>query len=498
MALDVDSSRAIRGLEPLRSLVRAVVEADEHDENHAVEWKRTLDLTTKGGCFQVARAILGMANREPAQARVQFEGCGYVVIGAAPQNLSGVKTVDPADLSNLLTPYVRGARAPSWTPTFMSVDRKTVLVVTVEPPASGDPVWPLRREYGKYPKGEVFVRRHGQTAPADDAEIDMLSARASAASTKVPDLRVEPVGDVPLSWFDGERVSQEVDGWVRGQRDHLVAQAKAVERASDVSRSDAALSDADGYDMDAGHAGSAHLPAAAAFRLLQQPQAAIPGALARLSGLDLTIEPENRSLDEYIDEVDAWADRLREWAHDSLPARYIDAGHGALRIEVTNLSKRFLSDVEITVHFPQHDAAAVDEKPYTDAMPAPPRTFGEGRKRPGRFAAPLVPNVDYSAYPTVFPDSVSRRTWVEDGSIKIRIALGDLRPLDSDESDEVWVFLPSRPEGGRLHGEWILTARDLHDVVSADLVLDVNERPTDLIRCLTEASDGDSPENEPG
>jgi hypothetical protein len=52
----------------LRRLVAAIVDADEHDELDWVEWKSALDLTTKHGCFHIARAVLGMSNRMPERA----------------------------------------------------------------------------------------------------------------------------------------------------------------------------------------------------------------------------------------------------------------------------------------------------------------------------------------------------------------------------------------------------------------------------------------------
>jgi hypothetical protein len=49
----------------------------------------------KHGCFHVARAVLGMANRMPERAARTSEGLGYLVVGAEPGNPEGVSSIAP-------------------------------------------------------------------------------------------------------------------------------------------------------------------------------------------------------------------------------------------------------------------------------------------------------------------------------------------------------------------------------------------------------------------
>ena len=51
---------------------------------------RPLTSAPKGGCFHVARAILGMANRIPDRAGLTCEGLGCVVVGAEPGSSQGI------------------------------------------------------------------------------------------------------------------------------------------------------------------------------------------------------------------------------------------------------------------------------------------------------------------------------------------------------------------------------------------------------------------------
>lgn len=106
VALSIDTSQALRGTTDLRLLVNAVVAATDHDEANWIEWKSDLDLTTKEGCFQIARTVLGMANRLPERAKATCEGLGFIVIGVEPGNLCGITSVDPARLDQLIEPYV--------------------------------------------------------------------------------------------------------------------------------------------------------------------------------------------------------------------------------------------------------------------------------------------------------------------------------------------------------------------------------------------------------
>ena len=59
--------------------------------------------------------------------------------------------------------YIGGAEGPDWGPSYEDVDGKTVLVITVEPPRWGDPVFTFRRGFDAYRDGDIFIRRAGKT-----------------------------------------------------------------------------------------------------------------------------------------------------------------------------------------------------------------------------------------------------------------------------------------------------------------------------------------------
>ena len=191
MAIPIDTAAPLRGVDDLRRLVEAIFAADDHDEADWVEWKSTLDMSTKDGAFAVARVVLGLANRLPDRASITCGGLGYVVVGAEPGSVNGVVSIDPASLDQLIEPYLGATGGPRWSPVYLPVMNATVLVVTVEAPRAGDRIFTLRREFGGARGGTVFVRKSGRTIPADSGDLDALQDRLLAAGSAAEIVRVD-------------------------------------------------------------------------------------------------------------------------------------------------------------------------------------------------------------------------------------------------------------------------------------------------------------------
>jgi hypothetical protein len=136
MAVQVETSRALRRPDELAALVCAVLQALETDELDWIEWKSVLDLGIKSVQGTLARHILGMANRQPDAAAAHMQGCGYIVVGAEPGSAAGVTPIDPAQLSQGILAYA-GSDGPAWSPQYVEAAGVQVLVVVVEPPQPG-------------------------------------------------------------------------------------------------------------------------------------------------------------------------------------------------------------------------------------------------------------------------------------------------------------------------------------------------------------------------
>jgi hypothetical protein len=112
LPLNIDTTTAIRRPADQQALIQAVLAADPTDETAWLEWKSQVDLAKAEGCFTVAKAILGLANRHPDRAARTMEGCGYLLVGVEPNNLVGLAPVDGANLDNQLGP-VLGSVSPA-------------------------------------------------------------------------------------------------------------------------------------------------------------------------------------------------------------------------------------------------------------------------------------------------------------------------------------------------------------------------------------------------
>jgi hypothetical protein len=183
MAVQVDTSRALRRPDELAALVAAVMQALETDELDWIEWKSTLDLSTKPVQGTLARHILGMANRQPDAAAPYLQGCGYIVVGAEPGSANGITPIDPAHLSQGILAY-SGSDGPAWSPQYVEAANAQVLVLVIESPRPGDRIFTLRREFTSgtttYRAGTVFVRKHGKTEAAGPDDIRALEDRYAA------------------------------------------------------------------------------------------------------------------------------------------------------------------------------------------------------------------------------------------------------------------------------------------------------------------------------
>ncbi len=204
MAVLIDTPNALRMPHELARLVTAIMAASPNDETDWLEWKSGMDLGQRETQVTIARHILGMANRRVADAQRQAGGCGYVVIGVEPGSVSGVTEVDPADLDQAVQVYL-GSGGPSWGAAYVHSAGRSVLVITVEPPAAGDRIRTLQREFQPYLAGAIFVRRQGRTVPALPGDIQALEDRFAEplrqAERDRQRLRLEKIAEVVEELF---------------------------------------------------------------------------------------------------------------------------------------------------------------------------------------------------------------------------------------------------------------------------------------------------------
>ena len=222
MALALDISRQLRSAKELSDLIVAISTADASEsEPDWLEWKREADLSSRRWHALIGKFIVGFANRDPAVASRATGGCAYLVIGVEPGNLAGVNPIDNADLHAGVSRFVR--ETVRWNPQYIEHRGRRVLVITVEPPESGDQIAAMLRAYQSDSRGssvcregDVFIRRHGNTDLATQDDFDMLVNRFGTGAERANTISVQTLGTVSAITVECGPV--EIDAWCSEQR----------------------------------------------------------------------------------------------------------------------------------------------------------------------------------------------------------------------------------------------------------------------------------------
>lgn len=421
MALQIDVSKAFRFHGELEQLVRAVLAAGSADERHWIEWKATADLTSAADVMKhIARHILGFANRDPATARPFAEGYGYLVVGLTPGQAVGITPRDPAQLVPQITKYV-GQRI-KWNSDYVTVDGVDVLVIAVDPPRPGDPIYALEQDFDEYPGGTVFIRRPGSTNRATADELRMLERRLMAGTNQL-ELGIDLATSTIERWPDAE----DVESWLAQQQSRLL-------------------------------------------RYVRHRADRVPVGLPAY----IEVEPDHRTEAQYQQEVDQYIANVRRVLSTRLRVHMRQTARHTLSLAADNQTQAGLEDIELRVHI----AGAVSEIPKGDdfhvRMPERPRPLGEGRARgPFRIrdiaASPHLTRLFDSSLSASGP--ISHRPMPLAGAPPYRIRPGgsvditflpfELRP----ESKKRLAAVPlqvTAPVGSELDVKWSATARNMN------------------------------------
>lgn len=233
VTLGLDSSSALRSLPRYQELVRAIFLAtDSMQEMPCTEWKREGDAKARKWRAELAKQVLGFANRDPEVASTWFGGCAYILVGVAPGVLNGSPVHDAAQIESWLAPYVgRVPNGPEWNGAYVEVDGKAVLVLSVEPPQVGHAAWPCRKEYLADPKapgydptialrdGAIYVRHKASTEEANSADIEMLNRRAAGSRRRIGGVSLLLGGESKAAALDTS--PESIEAWAEREREAL-------------------------------------------------------------------------------------------------------------------------------------------------------------------------------------------------------------------------------------------------------------------------------------
>jgi hypothetical protein len=416
--------------------------------------------------------------------------------------------VDGADLDNQLRRFL-GQQRPQWYPTWIAINGTHVLLVTVEPPRWGDPIYLLHRDHGNCEAGMVFVRRGSSTARANPIEMAYLQERVARRADRV---RVELTLPTPGHIQPVDLRLDAVDTWVDAEREALVA---ALERHF-ARQSAAAIP----IDLDRPRQeGDQELVAALTPRQLrelrvrrdrgeeltptEQEQLAAGQALMRAAGAGtrrfaaaaMGYEPEDRTPEAYLDEVEAYLTATREAAVDHAVTTAVRDGVGWLQPVATNPTERNFTSILIEV---QLDAPVlvldIEDASPEPKLPARPRQWGTAR-RSGWLSGQFPQSVLRPMPGPTVPVKLVREVSIEQGSpCRIRWKVDHLPPRGSVKLDPVGVLIRPEHAGQTVTARWTATAHDADGVVAGTLSITVDTTPVTIAPLLEQQADLDKAE----
>lgn len=448
-----DLTRLPSGEREWSEFIQRAAGAGDLIERHFIELKLEIDPTGKEGAAKVAKFILGAAHRDLDRAAKYLGGHAVMLLGVGANDVGGLTRFEAKDLVGAVQQYL-GEPGPRWDFVRVRVDDDhDVIVITAEPPVAGA-IWPCCREGVGLADGRIYIRGDGETREANHDEIRALVERVRGAPAGAPlDLDVALDGVVHRYTCDPSLV----DEYIAHERQRLEASVPNP-RAIEADRIGRRL-------------------AASATEYMS------PGAGGMWSSTKT--EPDPRSREEYIAEIDEWEQEFRAaWPKFLRQVAAIVCMEDAARIEAC--SRRWLADVKIKIHLDgpvQADENPSDGKDY-EPLPSPPRPWGP-RTVPAytpdflRAALPNMASVEappiYMRYNSISIDNSQ--------SVDLEVLVDELRPNDPYVSGDA-LFL-SAPSGHDepITGEWTATAKDYHEMLSGELQLGLDE-PVDLTEGL--------------
>ena len=413
MALVLDTTRQLRSLRELTQLVEAISKADKSEsEPDWLEWKREADLSNKRWHAVIGKFISGFANRDPVVARREAGGCAYLVLGVEPGNVLGVSPIDNAVLQARVSRYVR--ETVRWSPQYIEFDGKHVLVITIEPPQSGDLIAAMLKSYQSEDskgsvcrEGDVFTRHHGRTDLATQEAFDMLARRISATPRQPIAVTIE---------------TQDI------------VTALPVEFGPDV------------IDTWCDEEWMTYMEPVKTYMLHK-------------------IRPpfENRNPVEFRSKVEAYISDsiplLRQMAHaDALEDRA-----PGMRLVIVNKTESNYADVRVDVSISGDVWAYPTEVELHPEMPQAPREWGERSHFPLTFWQPPIQTTDlYGSYIT------------NDNPTQIEFDDEDVRPFQRVKLEPIHLVCDAKLAGATLTATWTATSTSVDGVVSGKIDIQVS------------------------
>lgn len=503
MAIDIDTTTALRLPSQFEQLIDAIVRANEHDEADWIEWKSHRGFASSEDFGEIARHILAFSNRDPDRAAPTCEGHGYLVIGAEPGAVPGVTSVDPADLEAKIRRFL-GPDGPGWSAHYIQIGNKTVVVFAVAPPRWGNAIHMLVSGFGKYRETTVFVRRNGASHSADVSEMKMLERRLLKRKERI-NVSVEWASDPPaLPVIDSSE--EAIDEWIQAERvvlmthedkdsegDAAATQASAKPKTPSPRAPRVMHFSTEGGGPTLGEltelerrevAGEELTPDER--RLLDETRERWREAMKPISEMlsnQLGIfggQGEDRTRDQYEQQVEDYLRRCERALAGALASAVVNSREAALELAIRNDTESNVPGVQVEIFVEGRVMAWEDDEDLGDELPSPPRPWGTPPPRLPIITPGLLPSFEPSR-------AIIPHTGVEidnSGSTRITFPPVNLRPISRRTLPVVHLLVAREHAGQTLAVNWRATSSGMDGVVTGVLDLSIGadvKTPTDVV-----------------
>lgn len=469
--INYDSSSLPFTLADWTAFLAAIDEASPADESYWIEFKANLDLRNKVERPVLAKAIVAFANRDVARASEYLGGRAVITVGLEPGKVVDVP-IDPADLSNWLEPFL-GDPAPRWTAQYHRYKDNQVLVVIVDAPKPGDPIYCIARSGGDPdPKkkqsvraGEIYVRRLGKSELHSPADLQMLMARLTASNDPTVQVDVRASTESGVSLFTASPTW--VKDWIAIEEQRLLAPLTPPTPPA-------------GRRISASAAGYQH-------RLGRNFQS--PNNLQPPNRFESRRE-ETRTEAQYREEVATYLSQCRVTLPGALPDLR-KALSARVEFTVQNLTEENFRELEIEVHLQGDVEAYAEAEPFAGVdgyRPPPPRTWGPWVKK--------LFNADFPGARPYLPDGVrpsprrrgSATRIVNGGGATITFPAINLRPQAPAQLSAGLIVVAGNELTDDIECTWTATATNIRGRTTGSFTIPVAVDRVDLTDSLVHES----------
>ncbi len=381
-------------------------------EKSWVEWKTHVDLAGKRWQAEIAKQIIGFANRMPEAAERYAGGHGYLVLGAEPGLVDEVTAVEDLQFVRDVRPYL-GEAGPVWDSNYVEVAGMHVLVVDVHPPKWGDPVHQVRKELAGEVRQGVYVRGIGETATATASELDQLVDRARRGAVRIA---------VDVTWRNGGPTIDPIQ-----LSDIALERWIAQERVR-----------------------------------IDPPQRTVRPSLAmQATMLNSIFASETRDRQAFEQERDSFLKQARKLLPIKAMVQGAWAQVGVARLKAVNSTERHLKDVRVEVMLPEGARAILD--PHDEELlldfPEAPKAWGTARPFDTIFHNPYLG-------PTTGRPTLG---WVDSTRRVVTFAEKDIYPEDWVGLPPLHILVGEDLAGQTLELQWSARASSVDGVVRGRL-----------------------------